>query len=209
MIDSLRKEWEKLAYKYIDDESIVNQYWSEILKKYSSKSRHYHNLYHLYNMFNRVEDFKDEIFDLDVLKFSIWYHDIIYKSTRKDNEKKSADISEKRLKSLRINEKRLNFVKKLIVSTKNHQIIIEGNTDNAIFLDLDLSILGTDWHNYKKYTESIRREYAIYPDFMYNNGRKKVLNHFLERKTLYFTQVYQTKFETKARENLIKEIELL
>ncbi len=209
MIGWLKEEWELLASKYIEDKSVINDYWLEIQKKYTSKSRHYHNLSHIYNMLNQIENFKHEISDLDVLKFSIWYHDIIYKSIRKDNEVKSSILSKKRLESLKIDEKRLNSVEKLIVSTKNHQIIIEENKDNAILLDLDLSILGSDWETYKKYIENIRKEYAIYPDFMYNNGRKKVLEHFLKRKTLYFTEAYQRKFETQAIENIKKEIKLL
>lgn len=76
-------------------------------------------------------------------------------------------------------------------------------------MDLDLSILGTDWETYKKYTQNIRKEYAIYPNFLYKYVRKKVLQHFLECETLFFTERYKINFETKAIKNLRKEIELL
>ncbi|EDP72635.1 hypothetical protein FBALC1_16077 [Flavobacteriales bacterium ALC-1] len=156
-----------------------------------------------------TEDFKNNIEDYDALIFTIWYHDIIYKSTKKDNEEKSAIFAKKRLKILNFDKKRLENVQKMIVSTKKHQVILDKNMDNAYLLDMDLSILGTDWKVYKNYTQQIRKEYKIYPDFMYKPGRKKVLTHFLERKTLYFTENFRSKYEKQARENLQKEIELL
>ena len=44
---------------------------------------------------------------------------------------------------------------------------------------------------------------------MYKKDRKRVLIHFLERETLYFTDIYKKKYEAPAQENLLKEIELL
>ena len=160
-------------------------------------------------MFLQLENYKNDIIDLDALKLAIWYHDIVYKSSRKNNEQKSADFAEKRLKSIHFDEKRLENIKKLIVSTKKHQILLKQNNDNSYLLDLDLSILGTNWNTYKKYIENIRLEYKIYPDLMYNLGRKKVLHSFLERDVLYFTKSFKEQFESQARENLKKEIELL
>jgi predicted metal-dependent HD superfamily phosphohydrolase len=160
-------------------------------------------------MLLQAADYKNNIEDFDTLLFSIWYHDIIYKSTKKDNEEKSAFFAQKRLKSLNLEGKRIENVQNLIISTKKHQIILDQNEDNAYLLDFDLSILGTDWKTYEMYTKQIRKEYKIYPDFMYKPGRKKVLLHFLERETLYFTKAIRNELENQARENLNKEIELL
>ena len=44
---------------------------------------------------------------------------------------------------------------------------------------------------------------------MYNPGRKKVLEHFLKRESLYFTDSFKNEYEIQARENLKREIELL
>lgn len=152
---------------------------------------------------------KSEISNWNILLFSIWYHDIIYKPTRKDNEEKSAFLANKRLELLKIDEKPLEIVQNLIISTKNHTVILNENNDNSYLLDIDLSILGSDWNTYQNYSKNIRKKYAIYPSFMYKKGRKKVLQHFLERETLYFTEIFQHKYEEKARNNLTKEIELL
>ncbi|WP_034060694.1 HD domain-containing protein [Lacinutrix jangbogonensis] len=208
MIAWLKTEWHNLASKYGND-TLVEELWTEIYNNYNHKTRHYHNLSHICNMLLQAEAYKAEIEDLEALQFGIWYHDIIYKSSKKDNEEKSALFAEKRLNSIPFDKKRIEKVKKLIVSTKKHELILRENEDNAILLDLDLSILGTDWETYQKYIANIRKEYKIYPDFMYKPGRKKVLKHFLDRETLYFTHAFQNKHEVQARKNLKKEIQLL
>lgn len=208
MIKWLEDNWRILSSDYGDD-SITNTLWETIKSQYTSKNRHYHNFSHLYNMFLQLEDIKMEIEDLDSLKFAIWFHDIIYKSTNKDNEEQSATFAENGLKSIDFDDLRLKKVKKLIISTKKHDLVLVENYDNAYLLDLDLSILGTDWEAYKRYIQNIRKEYRIYPNILYKPGRKKVLNHFLERDSLFFTERFKTKFEKQARENLKKEIEML
>lgn len=209
MIDELKSQWIDLTSKYFEDKSIIESFWKEIETNYTFKNRHYHNLSHLNYMFHQLVEFKTEIEDLDSLKFAIWYHDIIYKSTKKDNEEQSAVFYEKALKTIKFDDFKMKKVKNLIISTKKHELLLTENNDNAYLLDLDLSILGTDWNTYKTYIKNIRKEYKIYPDFMYKPGRKKVLKHFLERDSLYFTENFKTKFEKQARNNLIQEIEML
>ncbi|EPR73988.1 hypothetical protein ADIWIN_0948 [Winogradskyella psychrotolerans RS-3] len=204
----LKNYWQDLISDYADI-SLIDSLWTTIESQYTSKNRHYHNLSHIYNMFLQLEDFKTEIEDLDSLRLAIWYHDIIYKSTTKDNEEQSALFAEKALKDLKHDSFNFESIKNLIISTKKHELILTKNLDNAYLLDLDLSILGTDWETYNMYTQNIRKEYIIYPDILYKPGRKKVLKHFLERDSLYFTERFQTKFETQARSNLILEIEML
>ncbi len=209
MITELKSQWFYLSSKYTEDQTSMILLWDDILKHYSDKNRHYHNLSHIQSMLLQAEEFKSHIEDYEALVFAIWYHDIIYKSTKKDNEEKSALFAQKALKTLNFEEKRLKSIQNLIISTKKHKIILNRNEDNAYLLDFDLSILGREWNIYENYTKQIRREYKIYPNFIYKSGRKKVLQHFLERKTLYFTEAYKMKYENQARENLKKEIERL
>ncbi len=209
MIDWLKNEWITLASNYSSDKDLIHNYWEDIKSQYSKKSRYYHNLEHIYKMLFQLESIKDEITNLPEIKFAIWYHDIIYKSTKKDNEEKSAAFAKNRLKSFNFSLNSIKKVEELILSTKKHNVILNQNQDNAYLLDLDLSILGSNWETYKNYTQQIRKEYKIYPDFMYKSGRKKVLQHFLERDTLYFTKTYKIQFENKARENIKRELETL
>ena len=152
---------------------------------------------------------KDELKDLDTVRFSIWFHDLVYKSTNKDNEYKSAVLAKKMLESFSCTSEEIQKVYDFIMSTKNHQILDSSNSDNAYLLDFDLSILGKPWKEYQNYTQQIRKEYKIYPNFLYNRGRKKVLRSFLNRDSLYFTEKYRTLYEAQARENVKREIHLL
>jgi len=209
MINRLKKEWLAIAKEYNTDISLLESLFITIQSEYTKKSRYYHNLFHINNMLIQAEVYKENILDFETLKFSIWYHDIIYKPSKNDNEEKSAIVAENNLELLGLNKEKREKVKSMIISTKKHQLILNDNSDNAYMLDLDLSILGTDWVTYKKYIENIRKEYKMYPNFMYNQGRKKVLKSFLNRDTLYFTEVVKTKLENQARENIKREIELL
>jgi len=208
MIKWLEDNWQNLSSDYAND-SITNALWQTIKLQYTSKNRYYHNLEHLHNMLLQLEDIATAINDLDSLKFAIWYHDIVYKSTNKDNEEQSALFAEKALKALNYDVFKVEKVRNFIISTKNHELLLAKSNDNAYLLDLDLSILGTNWETYKIYIQNIRKEYKIYPNMLYKPGRKKVLKHFLERDSLFFTEEFKTKFENQARENLKKEIKML
>jgi len=209
MINWLKAEWNNLASKYCEDQEVIDRFWQELFKAYTGKNRCYHNASHIYNMLIQAEAIKSKIADFDALCFAIWYHDIVYRSTKNNNEEQSAVFAINCLKSFAINKKRLEFISDLIVSTKKHEVLCFQNRDNAYLLDLDLLILGSDWGTYKVYCLNIRKEYRMYPSFIYNKGRKKVLTHFLERESLFFSKHFRSQFEIKARENIKKELHLL
>jgi predicted metal-dependent HD superfamily phosphohydrolase len=209
MIDSLKHQWFQLAKKYTKDNILAESLWIEIKTQYELNARYYHNFSHIDAMLKQAEIYKEAIENHDAFLFAIWYHDIIYKPTKQDNEVQSAVLAKKRLKKLHLEQNTLENIEQLIISTKKHKILLGENFDNAFLLDIDLSILGSDWKTYQKYTENIRKEYRVYPSFIYNKGRKQVLQTFLERETLFFTHPYQSKFETQARKNILQEIKLL
>jgi predicted metal-dependent HD superfamily phosphohydrolase len=196
-----------LISKYCNDENLKADYWQEIEKNHSQKSRKYHNLLHLENMILELEPVKDQILDYETLLFSVFYHDIIYKATSKDNEEKSAEIAKKSLEKLDISSERVIKIYNQILATKSHQK--SKDSDTNFLLDADLAILGKDWKIYEQYTQQIRKEYSIYPDFLYNPGRKKVLIHLLEFDEIFKTDYFKDKYEQIARENIEREIQLL
>lgn len=92
----------------------------------------------------------------------------------------------------------------MILATKNHELSADNDTN--YLLDADLAILGQTLDDYQKYTEQIREEYSIYPDFMYNSGRKKVLNYFLDMDEIYKTPYFKKNYEQKARVNIKNDL---
>jgi len=200
----LRLRWELLCNEIALTE-IAETLFADLQKHYTETQRMYHNFSHIHAMLKICEQYISEAENYRVLQLTVWYHDIIYRATRKDNESKSAEYALRALANSNLSPLEFNQVKQLIISTKSHDILL-NNFDNRLILDADLAILAASREAYTRYTQAIRKEYKIYPDFLYKKGRKKVLQHFLERKQIYFTKEFQTQHEANARENLSWEI---
>ncbi|WP_417368505.1 hypothetical protein [Flavobacterium beibuense] len=178
--------------------------WQEIKEYYSHKSRKYHNLTHLENLYKELSFCKELIEDWDTVLFALFYHDIIYKSTRNDNEEQSAELALQRLKKINYPEDKAERCRQMILATKSHLPV--SDNDINLFTDADLSILGYDWSRYAKYYKQVREEYSYYPDILYKPGRKKVLKHFLSMSFIYKTEFFRAKYEENAKENIRKEL---
>jgi len=197
----------ELTRRYTDNLPLILTLWNEIDKEYSHSSRHYHTVSHLENVIFQLEQISNEIADWDSLLFAIFYHDIVYKSTKSNNEEKSAEIATKRLSEINFPQDKISKCVAMILATKKH--LYTGDSDTDLFTDADLSILGQSWDQYTVYYNQIRKEYSIFPDLIYNAGRKKVLNHFLKMDTIFKSTYFYDKLEVQAKENLLKELALL
>ncbi|MEG1025829.1 MAG: hypothetical protein RSF34_15235 [Flavobacterium sp.] len=202
---NLSKIYSELLFKIGFSANEIQQNWADLEKTYSKKSRHYHNLTHLKEMIASFEKYRDKLQNPNEVLFSIFYHDFVYSASKKDNELKSAEYA------LAILPENSNLNRQLvfdaICATQQHQ-------QNAIedinwLIDFDLKILAKDWDDYKIYFEQIRKEYRIYPDFLYKPGRAKALKHFLENEFIFQTDEFRDLHEEKARANIEKEISFL
>lgn len=202
----LKETFIGLVKSYTDNDGLTKDLWADIEKNYSDKKRHYHTLQHLENLLVQLTEVKGEIQNWETVLFTLYYHDIIYSSLKSDNEEKSAELAEKRMKQISVPKDRIELCKNQILATKSHITSADGDTN--YFTDADLSVLGQDWETYSRYYQNVRKEYSIYPDLVYNPGRKKVLNHFLSMDRIFKTDFFRNKFEKQARQNLQKEIEL-
>jgi predicted metal-dependent HD superfamily phosphohydrolase len=203
----LKEKFQQLCLQFTKDQNLINDLWFEIDKKYTEKGRHYHHLEHLKNMFSELESVQNQISGFNSVSFSIFYHDVIYNASSKSNEEKSGDFARVRLQKLGIDTHSIEKIYSQILATKTHQK--SDDNDTNYLLDADLSVLGYDSHMYSAYTQNIRKEYSIYPDFLYRPGRKKVLEHFLALEHIFKTDYFKEKYEKQARENIRLEINLL
>jgi predicted metal-dependent HD superfamily phosphohydrolase len=203
----LKQTFISLLAKYTSDSHLMDELWSEIEQYYSHKKRHYHTLNHLENLLEQLTEIKPMIKNWDVVLFTLYYHDVVYNALKQDNEQKSAELAEKRMKTIDVPLKTIEDCKAQIMATKTH--FLSENQDTNYFTDADLSVLGQDWETYLTYYQNVRKEYAIYPDFVYNPGRKKVLKHFLAMERIFKTAYFYEKFEKQARINLEKELNIL
>lgn len=203
----LKETFITLVTNYTGNDRLGNELWTEIETSYSNKKRHYHTLHHLSSLLTQLTYIKEEIQNWNTILFTLYYHDIVYNSLKTDNEEKSAALAEKRMKQISVSIDTIQLSKNQILATKSH--IQSTDSDTNYFTDADLSVLGQNWDTYSLYCKNVRKEYSIYPDSIYNPGRKKVLNHFLSMERIFKTDFFYRKFEIQARLNLQKEIALL
>lgn len=201
----LKEKFTELLINTGFDEKQIQQNWLDLEKSYSHKSRHYHNLTHIKAMMESYETYLDHLKSPNEILFSIFYHDYIYVGIKKDNELKSAQYALSVLPENSNLDKQLIF--DAICATQQHQN--NSNEDINWLIDFDLKILASDWKDYKTYFEQIRKEYRIYPDFLYKPGRAKALKHFLENESIFQTDEFRSLYEEKARSNIMQEIQLL
>ena len=122
---------------------------------------------------------KTKIKHLEILIFSVFYHDIIYNPQNNDNELKSAEFMFKSISNISFPIPRTKKCFKQIIATQSH---ISDNSDTNFLLDADLSIFGSSPEKYKIYSTQIRQEYSFFSENKYKNGRIEVLQYFQKMK---------------------------
>ena len=208
--DKLFQNWCQLLQNFNINQTCVEKTFSQIVEAYSNPNRYYHNLQHIHQVLEVIQTLESQTkyIDINTVQLAAWFHDIVYDTKAKDNEEKSAEYAVKLLSSLSIPSNIIKNVKKLILTTKNHQL--SNNDLNAqVLLDADLAILGSNPDKYNQYAQTIRQEYIWVPEAKYFAARKRILENFLQRENIYFTKLMQQTKEKTARNNLNIEIEKL
>ena len=204
----LKSQWNSLILALSADAQLGEAVFIDLVNTYSDSARHYHNLEHIQHILNHIEEVKVLSDRLTAVQLAAWFHDYVYNPQAKDNEIQSAIYAEPILNSLKISLDTIHLVKQIILSTEKHQPLVDS-IDNLIFLDADLSILGTSPEKYFTYAKAIRQEYSYLSDREYQAGRKQVIANFFAREKIYYTDYFYQKLESSARTNLQAEIELL
>lgn len=203
----LKETFYNLILRYVGSSDTATELWREIEGKYSTEFRYYHNLNHLESLLRELQQCEKLIEDWDTILFSLFYHDIIYNTLEQNNEEQSADFAKKRLQSFNYPESKIEKCYNQIIATKLHKESLDIDTN--LFIDSDLSILGKHWEIYTEYYKQIRKEYSTYQDNIYNSGRIKTLEHFINMKRIFKTDFFFSKYEEQAKNNIRRELALL
>lgn len=180
----------------------------ELVKIYSQPHRHYHNLKHIQQILDCLDEVRSQIQNITILQLATWFHDVVYNPRASDNEEQSIIFTSKTLQKLNLSTESLEKVKTIILLTKTHQYF-GCDRDIQTFLDADLSILGSTPLEYQAYMTAVRREYEWVSKQEYCLKRKTILEKILNQKRIYKTDYFYQKLETQARENIEKEIQIL
>jgi len=177
----------------------------ELLAAYSEPHRAYHTVDHLAECFGQL-DASGIVPDAPAtVELALWFHDAVYDTKANDNEARSAEWGRRVLGGLGVTC--VDAVVSAILVTKHEGL--PASDDEALLLDVDLSILGAPPERFRQYEEQIRAEYAWVPEEAYRAARRRILAGFLERPVLYRTQRFREQLEGRARENLTASIEAL
>jgi predicted metal-dependent HD superfamily phosphohydrolase len=196
----LQKTYIQICAQFTTDTALIDQCWQQLQKNYSSKRRYYHNWQHIQALLQQLDAAKHLLYDYHTVVFAVFYHDAVYNVLKHNNEMKSAELAVLHLAKMKVPHLLQQQCAELILATQHHAL--SSNSDCNYFTDADLGILGSPPAEYQRYVAAIRKEYAIYPDILYNKGRHKALSHFLQMPHIFKTGFFAEQYEAQARKNI-------
>ncbi|HYD88500.1 MAG TPA: hypothetical protein VEA80_13575 [Vitreimonas sp.] len=174
-----------------------------LIRAWDEPQRRYHDQSHLIWLLDEADRRAALLRDHAFVGYAIWFHDAVYQPGAPDNEKLSAEWARASLAHDPILAER---VARAIEMTKMHH---EGDAegDAALFLDMDIAVLGAPWEAYCAYAAGIRAEYPHINDAAFAAGRGAFLEKQLERPRTFRTDVYENERGETARANMRWEAE--
>ncbi|WP_322981153.1 N-methyl-D-aspartate receptor NMDAR2C subunit [Pseudomonas sp. C11] len=175
--------------------------FDQLVRAYEEPQRYYHSLQHLHECLAHFEQVRHLAQQPGEVAIALWFHDAIYDVRGKDNERQSADWACRVLASCQASQATLERVERLIMVTQHDATPSEA--DEQLLVDIDLAILGATPARFAEYDVQVRAEYAWVPGFVYRMKRRKILQSFLARSTIYSTDHFRARHEAQARINLV------
>ncbi len=178
-----------------------------LLAAYADPTRGYHDLTHLAEVLDRLEELTDGADGPTAgrsVVLAAWFHDAVY-DTGGDLEERSARLAEVELATAGLPADEVAEVARLVRLTAGHR---PGPGDEAggILCDADLAILAAPPQRYADYVAGVRREYAAVPDDAFRAGRAAVLRDLAAKPELFHTPRARELWEAGARANLAREL---
>lgn len=179
---------------------------------YQKPGRHYHSLTHVNTLLDLLARHRAAFADPEVVGAAIWFHDAVYDPRATEpgvNEIHSADLAVAWLEGT-VDGERLARIKDMILATITHVPPPHPDAgharDAAMFLDMDLSILGTEENEFDAYEAAVRQEYAWVDEDGWRKGRARVLEGFMAKEAIFNTGLFRELFEEKARRNIARSL---
>jgi predicted metal-dependent HD superfamily phosphohydrolase len=201
--------WEKGSLRNFDKRrdqrseliaAVKQRLLTELTVAYSEPHRRYHTVPHVQHCLTELARSWSYAVHLNEVRWALLFHDAIYDPRRQDNEARSADWACRVMDELQRPEEEKARIREMILATAHGR---EPRTvDEALLLDIDLSILGADAETFDEYDRAIRVEYEWVPEQSYREARTTVLKSFLDRPQIYHTAPFRQRLESSARANL-------
>lgn len=178
----------------------------ELLAAYGSPSRGYHDLRHLTEVLDRLDELEVGGAALDRLPVVLgaWFHDGVYDG-HPGAEERSARWAQEAL----ADDPALATEVARLVRLTVHHWPADDDANGTALCDADLAILAAPPDRYAEYVADVRREYAHVPDDAFRSGRADVLRGLQAKPHLFHTAYGRERWEAPARANLTRELATL
>ncbi|EFC82349.1 hypothetical protein [Parafrankia sp. EUN1f] len=183
----------------------------DLVRRYREPGRHYHTLRHVaettaaFHLLIAADRAEATGVDPAVCLLAVHFHDAVYDSRARDNERLSADLAAEVLGDLGCPAGVIADVRRLVEATAGHG---SRSVDEAFVNDADLRVLARPAQSYDHYVRRVRLEYSWAGGDAWSAGRGAVLRHLLDG-PIYATAWARRHWEPAARANLNRELSAL
>ena len=195
--------WQRLGVAQQADNALADTFVA-LAARYAAAHRHYHSAQHIQECLARFDDARSLCQHADEVELALWFHDAIYNPRAKDNETQSANWAVRVMRDAGLARDAQGRAHALIMATYHNAL--PDTQDSQVLVDIDLAILGADAARFDQYEDQVREEYGFVPAFLFRRTRKKILEGFLARPSIYSTAHFKSQLEKRARENLARSL---
>ena len=188
-------------------DSIPQEVLNDLKARYGEPQRFYHTWDHIEALLRGLATVEDRLSRPEAVLHAILFHDAVYDPMRSDNEAESARLLEDTILPNLADVDREAAVRMTLATAKHRidpSVTSDEQADTALFLDLDLSILGSRPDVFDRYEEQVRAEYGMVPDELFLVGRRQILTALAE--TLYLSDWGRENYEARARDNISRSL---
>lgn len=186
-------------------ESDTHTVWDAVKVNYAQSHRKYHNQHHLALCLEQLDLVAHEIKPLDQVEMGVWFHDLVYKPGRPDNEMRSATLFRNFADQV-ISHDFVDAVVDLILVTTHKEP--PANQNQQLICDIDLASFGYPWQRFLEDSANLRAEFQGSEDEYYL-GKRHFLEALLQRPKIFLTQFFNDRYERQARDNIQRFLSLI
>ena len=172
---------------------------SRLVALYAEPHRHYHTLDHIQHCLRLFDQVTAWLHEPHAVELALWFHDAIYVSGAKDNERCSADLFLEYANG-RIDATFQQKIDDLIMVTTHTGL--PSQSDEQFIVDIDLSSFGLPWEAFMRDGLRIRAEFPEVTDDDYYPGHLRFLRGLWERPSFFLTDYFRQRYEHTARANI-------
>lgn len=186
---------------------------ADLRARLAEPQRVYHGQAHIDALLEAFRAHRATVRNPDAVELAIWFHDAVYQPGAPDNERRSAALLRVLLEGA-VPAPTLAAAETMILATERHAVP-DGlpaalAADVALFLDLDMAILGAARAAYDGYAAGVAREFVpVVGEAAYRQGRAAFLRALASGRPLFVTARARAELERPARSNMRRELAAL